>query len=62
MRVFTDKAMRGVAYLLSDNDGVRQYEIRNREGRTVAWEEHAKGSKPSMCAIVKECPNSPSLT
>jgi hypothetical protein len=56
MKIYLDKAMRGVAYLVGENDGIRQYEIRNREGRTVAFEEHAKGSKPSLCQIVKEPP------
>jgi hypothetical protein len=54
--------MRGVAYLLEDDNGIRHYEIRNREGRTVAFEEHGKGSKPSLCQIVKEPPTAPRLT
>lgn len=56
MRYYLDKAMRGVAYLVGEHDGIRSYEIRNREGRTVAHEEHPKGSKPSLCQIVKEPP------
>ena len=62
MRYYIDREMRGVAYLLEDDNGIRHYEIRNREGRTVAFEEHGKGSKPSLCQIVKEPPTAPRLT
>lgn len=62
MKIYLDKALRGVAYLLKDEDGIRHYEIRNREGRTVAHEEHAKGSKPSLCQIIKEPPATAGLT
>lgn len=62
MRIYCDKELRGVAYLVKKEDDIRYYEIRNREGRTVAHEEHAKGSRPSLCQIVKEPPTGPSLT
>jgi hypothetical protein len=62
MRYYIDREMRGVAYLLKEEDATRHYEIRNREGRTVAYEEHGKGSKPSLCQVIKEPPTAPRLT
>ena len=62
MRYYLDKEMRGMAYLLKDDNGIRHYEIRNREGRTVAYEEHCKGSKPSLCQVIKEPPTAQRLT
>ena len=62
MKYYLDKEMRGVAYLLKEEESTRHYEIRNREGRTVAYEEHAKGSKPSLCQVIKEPPTAPRLT
>ena len=62
MKYYMDKALRGNAYLLKEDESTRYYEIRNREGRTVAFEEHGKGSKPSLCQIVKEPPTAARLT